>query len=113
MEKQTEDERKQRMQEREDIATPHQCTAEPLDYEGGVSLHILKNHAAEFNQLVIQMMEDMTHETRILEGTALLDYTTLRDELDASSRGTAANTAMGTTSAPASAPAPELLQRSG
>ncbi len=110
MEKQTEDERKQRMQEREDIATPHQCTAEPLDYEGGVSLDILDNHAAEFNQLVIQMMEDMTHETRILEGTALLDYTALRDELDASSRGTASDTTLGAAS---SSPPSDLVQGSG
>jgi hypothetical protein len=110
MEKQPEDERKQRIQEREDIATPHQCTAEPLDYEGGVSLHILKNHAAEFNQLVIQMMEDMTHETRILEGTSLVDYTTLRDELDASSRGTATDTTLGAASS--SSPA-DLVHGSG
>lgn len=85
--KQTEDERKERMQAREDIETPHQCTAEPLDYEGGVSLDLIENHAQELNQLVEQMMHDMTCETRILEGVLVVEYATLRDELDTTTQG--------------------------
>lgn len=82
-EKQPEDERKQRIQEREDLETPHQCTAEPLDYEGGVPLELIEEHAEELNRLVEQMMEDMTTETRILEGTITVDYATLRTACDA------------------------------
>lgn len=82
-EKLTEDERKARMQIRDDLETPHQCTAEPLNYEGGVSLEIIESHTNELNQLVEQMMEDMTRETRILEGANVVtDYALLRDALD-------------------------------
>jgi hypothetical protein len=82
-EKLTKAEETQRIEAREDLETPHQCTAEPLDYEGGVSLEMIEGHTNELNQLVEQMMEDMTRETRILEGTYVVtDYALLRDALD-------------------------------
>ena len=84
--KQTEAEQKQRMQEREDLETPHRCTAEPLDYEGGVSLELIEGHANELNELVEKMMEDMMSETRILEGVDIGDYATLRDQIDKENR---------------------------
>ena len=84
--KQTEAEQKQRMQEREDLETPHRCTAEPLDYEGGVSLELIEGHTNELNELVEKMMEDMMCETRILEGVDTGDYATLRDQIDKENR---------------------------
>jgi hypothetical protein len=84
--KQTEDEQKQRIQEREDLETPHQCNAEPLEYEGGVSLELIEGHANELNELVEKMMEDMMSETRILEGVTIIDYETLRNQIDQENR---------------------------
>lgn len=75
-------EQKQRIQEREDLETPHQCTAEPLEYEGGVSLELIEGHTNELNELVEKMMEDMTSEGRILEGVNIVEYATLRDQID-------------------------------
>lgn len=78
----TDAEQKERLLHREDIGTPHQCTAEPIDPDVGVSLEVLEHYGEEFNRLVEQMMEDMTGETRILEGTTMMEYETLRKELD-------------------------------
>lgn len=75
-------ETEERIKEREDLETPHQCTAEPLEYEGGVPLELIEEHTNELNRLVEQMMEDMTTETRILDGTDIPDYITLRNQLD-------------------------------
>jgi hypothetical protein len=80
--KQTEAEQKQRIQERDDLETPHQCNAEPLEYEGGVSLERIEGHTNELNELVEKMMEDMLSETRILEGVTITDYVTLRNQID-------------------------------
>ena len=78
--KQTEDERKQRIQERDDLETPHQCTAEPIEIDAGVPLELIEGHSNELNELVEKMMEDMLSETRLLEGVEIVDYATLRDQ---------------------------------
>lgn len=82
MEKLTEEEQKQRIQERDDLETPHQCTGEPMDPDVGVPLELIEEHNNVLNQIVNQMMEDMTRETRILEGMEIPDYATFRDQLD-------------------------------
>ena len=82
MEKLTEAEQKQRIAERDDLETPHQCTGEPMEPDVGVPLELIEEHTNLLNQIVNQMMEDMTQESRILEGTELPDYAALRDQLD-------------------------------
>ena len=82
MEKLTEEEQKQRIAEREDLETPHQCTGEPQAPDVGVPLELIEEHTNYLNQIVNQMMEDMTKETRILQGTEIPDYAEFRDQLD-------------------------------
>lgn len=82
MEKLTEEEQKQRIQERDDLETPHQCTGEPMDPDVGVPLELIEEHTNILNQIVTQMMEDMMRETRILEGMEIPEYATFRDQLD-------------------------------
>jgi len=82
MEKLTEAEQKERLQQREDLETPHQCTGEPVEPDVGVPLELIEEHTNYLNEIVTQMMEDMTRETRILEGMEIPDYAVFREELD-------------------------------
>ena len=53
-----------------------------MEPDVGVPLELIEEHTNLLNQIVNQMMEDMTQESRILEGTELPDYAALRDQLD-------------------------------
>lgn len=78
----TETEIKEYMNQRDDLETPHQCTGEPVDPDVGVPLELIEEHTNILNQIVNQMMEDMTRETRILEGMEIPTYAVLLAQLD-------------------------------
>lgn len=63
--------------ERDDLETPHQCTAEEDAPDAGAALDELETHAAEFHMLVEEMFEKLPEETRILEGMAIPTYADL------------------------------------
>ena len=52
-----------------------------MEPDVGVSLELIEEHTGVLNKIVNQMMEDMMQETRILEGTVIEDYTTLRNQV--------------------------------
>lgn len=52
-----------------------------MEPDVGVPLELIEEHTDVLNKIVNQMMEDMMHETRILEGTVIDDYTTLRNQV--------------------------------
>jgi len=68
--------------EREDLETPHQCTAEIEAPDVGAPLDQLEAYAAEFHAMVEEMFEKLPEETRILEGTDLPTYDDLRREAE-------------------------------
>lgn len=70
------------VKERDDLETPHQCTADLLAPEAGAPLDQLDAYAEEFHALVEEMFENLLTETRILEGTDIPTYDDLRKETE-------------------------------
>lgn len=68
--------------ERDDLETPHQCTAEIEAPDAGADLDQLETHAAEFHKLIEEMFEKLPTETRILEGVEIPSYDQLRSEAE-------------------------------
>ncbi len=68
--------------ERDNLETPHQCTAELEAPDVGASLDELETHAEEFHKLVEEMFEKLPEETRLLEGTEIPSYEDLRKEAE-------------------------------
>lgn len=65
---------------REDLETPHNCTAEIEAPDVGAPLDELESYAAEFHKLIEEMFEKLPTETRVLEGTEIASYDQLREE---------------------------------
>ena len=70
------------VQERDDLETPHQCTAEIEAPDVGAPLDELEAYAEEFHALVEEMFEKLPEETRILEGADIPTYDDLRKEAE-------------------------------
>lgn len=70
------------VQEREDLETPHQCTAEIEAPDVGAPLDQLEAYAEEFHKMVEEMFEKLPAETRILEGVEIPSYDDLRREAE-------------------------------
>ncbi len=60
--------------ERDDLATPHQCTAEVEAPDAGAPLDLLESYADEFRKMMEEMFEKLPEETRVLEGTEVPTY---------------------------------------
>jgi hypothetical protein len=70
------------VKDRDDLETPHQCTAELEAPDVGAPLEELEAHAEEFHKLVEDMFEKLPDETRLLEGTEIPSYEELRQTLE-------------------------------
>ncbi len=62
------------VKEREDLETPHNCTAEIDAPDVGASLDQLEAYAEEFRKMIEEMFEKLPSETRVLEGTEIPTY---------------------------------------
>jgi lysyl-tRNA synthetase class I len=62
------------VKERDDLETPHNCTAEIEAPDVGAPLDQLEAYAEEFHKLVEEMFEKLPDETRVLEGTDIPTY---------------------------------------
>lgn len=62
------------IKQRDDLETPHQCTAELEAPDAGAPLDELEAYAEEFHKLVEEMFEKLPEETRILEGAEIPTY---------------------------------------
>ena len=60
--------------EAEDLTIPHECMAMYLCPHGGADLDEIEPFTVELTDIVDKMKEDMVNETRILEGTAVPEY---------------------------------------
>jgi len=67
---------------RDDLETPHQCTAEIEAPDVGAPLDQLEAYAEEFHKMVEEMFEKLPEETRLLEGTEIPTYEDLRKEAE-------------------------------
>ncbi len=65
---------------RDDLLTPHQCTAEVEAPDAGAPLDLLESYAEEFRKMMEEMFEKLPEETRVLEGTEIPSYEDLRKE---------------------------------
>lgn len=70
------------VKERDDLETPHACTAELQWADVGAPLDELDSYAEEFHKLVEEMFEKLPTETRILEGVEVPSYEELRAETE-------------------------------
>ena len=70
------------IKERENLETPHNCTADVEAPDAGADLTQLETHAAEFHKMVEDMFEKLPTETRLLEGVELPTYEELRTKLE-------------------------------
>lgn len=68
------------VEKREDLETPHNCTAELEAPDVGAALDELESYAAEFHKLIEEMFEKLPTETRVLEGTEIASYDQLCEE---------------------------------
>ena len=68
------------LKERDDLETPHQCTAEIEAPDVGAPLDQLEAHAEEFHMMIEEMFEALPTEGRILEGAEIPSYDELRRE---------------------------------
>jgi len=59
---------------RDDLLTPHRCTAEIEAPDVGAPLNQLEAYAEEFRKLIEEMFEKLPSETRVLEGTEIPTY---------------------------------------
>jgi hypothetical protein len=82
--KQIEEERTKRLQERDDLTTPHTLenieeTVAPGSY---ADLEEIEPHTQELAVIVEKMKEDLVNETKLLEGTEIPTYESiLKNEL--------------------------------
>lgn len=65
---------------RDDLTTPHQCTAEEEAPDIGTPLELLESYAEEFRKMIEEMFTKLPDETRLLEGTEIPSYEDLRKE---------------------------------
>jgi hypothetical protein len=83
IQKQIEEERVKRLQEREDLTTPH--TMENIEAVASGSyaeLEEIEEHTQELGAIVEKMKEDLVNETKLLEGTTIPTYESiLKNEL--------------------------------
>lgn len=81
--KEIEEERVKRLQEREDLTTPH--SMEPIETVASGSyadLEEIEEHTQELAAIVEKMKEDLMNETKLLEGTIIPTYESiLKNEL--------------------------------
>jgi hypothetical protein len=70
------------MKERDDLETPHNCTAELESPDVGAPLEELDAHAEEFHKMVEDMFEKLPTETRLLEGVEIPSYDEVRERLE-------------------------------
>lgn len=66
-----------RLTERENLDTPHACTAIPVIPEAGADLALIEAHETELESIVQQMWKDMTTETKLLDGTEVPERETI------------------------------------
>lgn len=81
--------------QRDDLETPHQCTAELEAPDAGAELSELETHATEFHAMLEQMFETLPTETRILEGTEVPVYIPVLPEAENEPSGTEPNPSHG------------------
>lgn len=67
---------------RDDLLTPHQCTAEIDAPDVGASLDQLEAYAEEFRKMIEEMFAKLPDETRLLEGAEIPSYDDLRKEAE-------------------------------
>lgn len=65
---------------RDDLETPHQCTAEIEAPPAGAELSELDAHSEDFRKMIEEMFAKLPTETRILEGVEIPTYDQLRSE---------------------------------
>ncbi len=65
---------------RDDLLTPHRCTAEIEAPDVGAPLNQLEAYAEEFRKLIEEMFAKLPGETRILEGMSIPTYEELCEE---------------------------------
>lgn len=70
------------VKERDDLDTPHNCTAELDCPDVGADLEQLESHDADFHKLVEEMFEKLPTETRVLEGVDIPTYDEVRAKLE-------------------------------
>lgn len=71
-----------KLADRDDLETPHNCTAELESPDVGADLEQLETHAAEFHKMVEEMFEKLEDEHPILEGVEIPSYDELRTKLE-------------------------------
>lgn len=81
--KQIEEERTKRLQEREDLTTPHGMEAIEAVASGSYAeLEEIEAHTQELGSIVEKMKEELVNETKVLEGTEIPTYESiLKNEL--------------------------------
>jgi hypothetical protein len=78
IQKQIEEERVKRLQEREDLTTPHGMEAiEGVASGSYAELEEIEEHTQELAEIVEKMKEELVNETKLLEGTAVPTYESL------------------------------------
>jgi len=78
IQKQIEEERVKRLQEREDLTTPHGMeNIEGVASGSYTELEEIEEHTQELAAIVEKMKEDLVNETKLLEGTAVPTYESL------------------------------------
>ena len=78
IQKQIEEERIKRLQEREDLTTPHTMEAIEMVASGSYAeLEEIEEHTQELAAIVDKMKEELVNETKLLEGTVVPTYESL------------------------------------
>ncbi len=78
IQKQIEEERIKRLQEREDLTTPHTMEAIEMVASGSYAeLEEIEEHTQELTAIVDKMKEELVNETKLLEGTVVPTYESL------------------------------------
>jgi hypothetical protein len=78
IQKQIEEERIKRLQEREDLTTPHTMeTIEMVASGSYAELEEIEEHTQELAAIVDKMKEELVNETKLLEGTVVPTYESL------------------------------------
>lgn len=65
---------------RDDLKTPHNCTAEIEAPDVGADLEQLDAYVREFRKMIEEMFAKLPTETRVLEGTEIVGYAQLCEE---------------------------------
>jgi hypothetical protein len=83
IQKEIEEERMKRLQEREDLTTPHGMeNIEGVASGSYAELEEIEEHTQELGTIVEKMKEELVNETKLLEGTTIPTYESiLKNEL--------------------------------